>query len=53
MAVSRKGARAWRWLAGGPWTGLCILIGQSGTMVFSLRKYRGYYDSEGQWHDVR
>lgn len=49
-----KSKKSWRKLDGGPWAGHKVLIpDEGGTMVFSVRGYRGRYDYLGKWHDVR
>lgn len=37
----------------GPWAGEYVFIPVGGTMVFNLGPYRGRYDHNGEWRDVR
>ena len=38
-------------LNGGPWSNRFVRIPESGTMIFSLGNWRGFYDERGEWND--
>lgn len=50
--VSRKSTKRKVLASGGPWAARVLLLGQGGTMVFSLGEWSGRYESTGVWHAV-